>query len=62
MIGFSKKYYILKKNEEVSFEYILIPKNLGELSYPLIKIGERDIITGKKISDNYYYPEQLAFI
>ena len=62
MIGFSKKYYILKKNEEVSFEYILIPKNLGELSYPFIKIGERDIITGKKISDNYYYPEQLAFI
>ena len=62
VVGFPRKYYILKKKEEVVFEFILIPKTLGEFCYPNVKIEEKDFITNDTLNSNFYYPEQLAFI
>ena len=49
-------------NEEIKFNYTLIPVGKGEFDYPFFQISEYDLGKSEKKSINHYYPQNIAII
>ena len=62
LIGIDKQTCLIGDNEEIKFNYTLIPIGKGEFDYPCFQIAEYDLATQKKKYINYLYSENIAII
>ena len=62
IIGISKQTYIIRENETININYILIPNGRGEYNFPYVRISERDPSIKEKIFNNFYFSEKIAII
>jgi len=62
LIGIDKQLQLISINEEVKFNYTLIPIGKGEFDYPYFQISEYDLGKSEKKSINHYYPQNIAII
>ena len=62
LIGIDKQTLLIGDNEEIKFNYTLIPIGKGEFDYPCFQIAEYDLITQEKKYINYFYSENIAII
>ena len=62
LIGIDKQSQVISINEEIKFNYTLIPVGKGEFDYPFFQISEYDLGKSEKKSINHYYPQNIAII
>ena len=62
IIGIDKQSHLININEEIKFNYTLIPIGKGEFEYPFFQIAEYEWETSEKKSINHYYSENIAII
>ena len=62
IIGINKRSYLININEEIEFNYTLIPFGRGEFYYPYFQISECDLNTFEKKIVNCYFSENIAII
>ena len=61
-IGIDKQTHLITINEEIKFNYTLIPISKGEFDYPCFQIVEYDLINSEKKNINNYYSDNIAII
>ena len=61
-IGIDKQTHLITINEEIKFNYTLIPISKGEFDYPCFQIVEYDLINLEKKNINNYYSDNIAII
>jgi hypothetical protein len=62
LIGIDKQTHLIGDNEEIKFNYTLIPIGKGEFDYPCFQIAECDLVTSEKKYINHFYSEKIAII
>ena len=62
LMGIDKQTLLIGDNEEIKFNYTLIPIGKGEFDYPCFQIAEYDLATQEKKYINYVYSENIAII
>ena len=62
LMGINKQTLLIGDNEEIKFNYTLIPIGKGEFDYPCFQIAEYDLVTQEKKYINYFYSENIAII
>ena len=62
IIGIDKQSHLIGVNEEIKFNYTLIPVGRGEFFYPYFQISEYYLHKSERKNINYYYSENIAII
>ena len=62
LIGIDKQTHLIGDNEEIKFNYTLIPIGKGEFDYPCFQIAECDLVASEKKYINHFYSEKIAII
>ena len=61
-IGINKQMHLITLNEEIKFNYTLVPIGKGEFDFPCFQLVEYDLITSEKKSINHYFSENIAIV